>query len=147
MKNIILIISTLLLMGCSQNNGHVGPIYGAWTLLEMSADGQQLPIEGESTVFSFQGEIVQITHMLSAPDVYTKNFGNFSIDQKELTFQFQSGLSGDEGYQYTAPAWLYFPSDGMPFHIQVTDLGTRNMDWQFTTSEGTNYHYKFKKTW
>lgn len=148
MKRILSCIAlALILSACSQNNGHIGPIHGAWTLVEMSADGVEVPDDGQNTICSFQGEIIQITHILVSPDIYTKNFGNFKLEDKSLTLRFEAGLSGPEGYQYTAPQWMGFPADGAPIAIRVESLGAEQMTWEWTSPEGVIFTYKFKKTW
>lgn len=148
MKRIIpIFIALIVLTGCSQNNGHIGPIYGAWTLLEVTCDGQKLEVEGEATIFSFQGEILQITHFISSADDFTKNFGNFAVNNNVLTLKFEAGISGDSGYQYTAPAWLYFPPDGLPVEFRIIELDTKRLVFERTDAQGKVYHYDFKKTW
>lgn len=144
---ILLLALSLLTMSCSQNNGHIGPIYGAWSLTEMKADGQPLTIEGEGTVFSFQSEVIQITLHQNVHGDYIKIFGNFSLDGTTLTLKFAPGVSGDEGYQYTAPSWLYFPEDGKPIDFHIAELGARQLIIDRTSAEGKKFEYIFKKTW
>ena len=59
MKNTLIIVISLLLglCGCTQYNGHIGPIFGSCSLIEISEDGVALKMNEENT-FSFQNQIV-----------------------------------------------------------------------------------------
>ncbi|MBD5182618.1 MAG: lipocalin family protein [Bacteroidales bacterium] len=146
-KAITFIILCVLTLSCSQNNGHIGPIFGSWSLIEMTSGGHALEIAGNGTVFGFQDEVVQITHILNSYGDFTKNFGNFKIEGTILTLQFEAGLSGDEGYQYTAPYWMHFPEDGTPIRLDIKEIGAKTMIWEYVATNGITYNYKFKKTW
>ena len=46
---------------CTQNNGHIGPLFGSWHLESMTCDGEIKPQpEGTDTYWSFQGQVLNV---------------------------------------------------------------------------------------
>ena len=76
-----LIVLTLTLMcSCTQYNGHIGPLFGSWSLVEMTADGLPLELTDES-VFSFQNEVVRVVRLVDppyTPHTVSSSFCNFT---------------------------------------------------------------------
>ena len=146
-KLYISVIAILLAMltGCTQYNGHIGPIFGSWSLVGMTKNGAPVDLESE-TVFSFQNELVRVIR-LAAPGVEdTTRFGNFTIEGNVLTMRFQSKPSDSGNYSYITPNWLNFPLDGRPMHFDVHKLNGSKMELTLD-NDGTFYGYSFKKTW
>ncbi len=149
MKKIITAICLLMVMmigGCTQNNGYIGPIFGSWALMEVSADGVPLEIEKE-TVFSFQNEVVRVTQVDYDPFAVEVKYGNFSIsdDVLSLTFLTHLGPNG-EGYGFMMPHWLYFPKNMMPLRFDIKELKGSKM--VLVINDGSReLTYSFKKTW
>ena len=148
MKQIVTIfLIALVAVACTQNNGHIGPIFGAWSLTEMKVDDKPVAVAGEGTIFSFQDEVIQVTHLIGDHGDYTKYFGNFTIDGSTLTLKFAAGAGTDEGYQYTAPSWLLFPTDGAPIAFEIKKLEAKHLVIERTGADGQRYVYFFDKTW
>lgn len=65
MKQLLIGLVCLLLVGCTQNNGYIGDIFGQWQLKEITDKNET--IVGDGTLFmSFQNEVVLFRKM--APD-------------------------------------------------------------------------------
>lgn len=139
------IFPLLFIFGCTQYNGHIGPIFGSWALMEISKDGVPLEMKDE-TVFSFQNEIVKVTKLATPPFSETYRYGNFSISDDILTLKFQKEPTDKDSNLFLTPTWLFFPEDGnpIPFDIKKLDGGKMELDM---ISDSERYTYKFKKTW
>lgn len=144
-KHIVtLILWILILCGCTQYNGHIGPIFGSWSLVAIKEDGIPLPLEDE-TVFSFQNELVRVIRLIDPPYKWEQKYGNFSLSEKELTLKFQTKPTSDDNYMYMTPDWLYFPIT-QPIVLEVRKLNGSEMDLCLN-SGGKQIEYCFKKTW
>lgn len=147
MKNIylgILIITILFSCGCTQNDGHLGELFGSWTLNEITKDGVTIEKDENNTIFSFQNEIVQVTLLVEPPYTVEYRYGNFTHNGNILTMQFQAKDS-DYKLLYKTPDWLYFPEGGNPITFAVKTLTDNHMTIELKTDE-TVYAYNFKKT-
>lgn len=147
MKNIylsILIIPILLCCGCTQNNGHLGALFGSWTLSEIDKDGEIVEKDKDDTVFSFQSSIVEVAWLTEPPYTTEYRYGNFTHEGDKLTMQFQSDDSGHSN-MYKAPYWIFFPQDGKPIIFDVMTLKSDRMTLKLNI-EGSDYIYKFRKT-
>ncbi len=138
-------MSLLLFCGCTQNNGHLGPIFGSWALVGITENGTQLTLE-EETVFSFQNEIVQVIKLELPPYTPLYRYGNFSLSDNLLTLRFQAKPTENDSYLFITPNWLHFPQDGKPIQFDITVLRGDKMEWHLTTESGS-FIYSFKKTW
>lgn len=141
----MLIASFSLLFGCTQNDGHIGPIFGSWSLTGMTEDGVAADMQYE-TVFSFQNEIVKIVRLDNPPYSIITRYGNFTIEGDDLTMKFQLGPTPSDIHMYMAPEWLHFPQDGEPIPFKVVKLKGSDMELSMSTS-GKTYGYTFRKTW
>lgn len=147
-RSLLLLLALFcMLLGCTQNNGHIGPIFGSWALTRMTQDGVPLEINTEDeTVVSFQNEIVKIVRLVNFPYSSLTRYGNFTQSDKVLTMKFQIGPTSSGSNMYTAPDWLHFPQNGEPIHFKVEKLNGSEMELRLD-SGGSLYVYLFKKTW
>lgn len=135
----------ILLGGCTQNDGHIGPIFGSWSLVAMTEDGE--PIDpGVETVFSFQNEIVRVVKLVDPPFSTIDRYGNFSIADDVLTLRFQAKPTQSGSYMFVTPDWLHFPKDGNLINFDVRKLEGSRMELSLDIG-GKIFGYTFKKTW
>lgn len=141
----MIVLSLSLICGCTQYNGHIGPIFGSWSLVAMTEDG--LPIDlADETVFSFQNEVVRVVKLVDPPFSSLSRYGNFTLSDDVLTLRFQSKPTASDSHLYLTPDWLHFPQDGSAIRFDVKKLSGSEM--QLTLySDGKTYGYSFKKTW
>lgn len=147
MKNIylsILVISLLFCFGCTQNDGHLGPLFGSWTLTDVTKDGETIVKDTDDTIFSFQNTIVQVTHLVEPPYTVEYRNGNFTHEGNVLSMKFQAKNS-DYSLLYKAPDWIFFPQDGNFIAFTVKTLTDNRMSLKLDI-DGTIYEYNFKKT-
>lgn len=149
MKKLVSVICVLMLIGvcgCTQYNGYIGPIFGSWSLMEISVDGDPLELERE-TVFSFQNEVVRVTQVSDNPFAGENRYGNFLISDGILSLKFVLELTPEgQGYNFLVPNWLYFPKDVMPLKFEIKELKGSKM--VLVLNDGTrDITYRFSKTW
>lgn len=147
MKNIyfsLLIITLVFSCGCTQNNGHLGSLFGSWTLTEIKKDGAIIEKNKNNTIFSFQNRIVQVTKLVDPPFTVEYRDGNFNQDEEILTMLFQAEDSYCN-HLYKTPDWLYFPEDGDPIIFMIKTITTNRMTLELDI-DGAVYVYNFKKT-
>lgn len=137
----------LMLCGCTQNNGHIGPIFGSWALVAICEDGRDLDLSTE-TVFSFQNEVVQVLRLNAdpPPSVVEMKYGNFSIEEDVLTLKFQVAPTPGGNYMYMTPTWLHFPEHYGQLNFEIEKLDGSAMILRLTSSEKVLV-YAFSKTW
>lgn len=141
----LLFLLILMGYGCTQNNGYIGPVFGSWSLTEISEDGVSLEMTGE-TVFSFQNEVVQIVRFDSEFSRLTR-YGNFTVSDDVMTMTFMTELTPEnQGYQFLMPAWLYFPTGKMPLVFEIKTLKGSKMVLSLDDGRKT-YVYTFSRTW
>lgn len=141
----IVVSALTLLSGCTQYNGHIGPIFGSWALTGMTEDGQPLPLDGE-TVFSFQNEVVQVVRLQEPSIPKATRYGNFTITEDKLILRFQAHPTESGNYLYITPDWLHFPQDGEPMVFEIVKLNGGKMVLTLDT-DGVRLDYTFTKTW
>lgn len=135
----------LMIFGCTQNNGHIGPIFGSWTLVEISDNGSPIDLDDSETVFSFQNQIVEVAHLTEPPYSTAYKYGNFTLSDNILTLKFSAEPTIDGSHQFMTPTWLHFPEDGNPIRFEVRKLDGKEMILDMKADK--NYTYYFKKTW
>ena len=131
--------------GCTQNNGYIGPVFGSWSLVEISEDGEPLPLNDE-TVFSFQNEVVRVVRLVNPPYSAVTKFGSFTLSGDVLTLMFQQGPTPSGSYMYMAPDWLHFPKGETVVPLNVRKLNGSEMVLTLDNG-GKIFEYSFKKTW
>ena len=141
-----LLFIVMTVCGCTQNNGHIGPIFGSWALMEITADGEPLELINE-TVFSFQNEVVQVIRIDDAQFDKEIKYGNFKVSDETLSLTFLTQMTPDgEGYGFLMPSWLYFPKGHMPLMFDIDELNGKRMKLSIE-NQGKIFTYRFERTW
>ncbi len=148
LRILILLLAVAAGSACTQNNGHIGPLFGSWHLENMTCDGENLPQpEGTDTYWSFQGAVLNV---LLVETMYESLFfiatWERDGDKLALDFTHSSDISEPGTGFYAAPYWMGFPEN------EVLDLDIRRLDGSrlilhWTSKEGKKYIYNFNKTW
>ncbi len=144
---IVLLIS-LLSASCTQNNGHIGKLFGSWSLTEMTCDGEQLTLPSGSTggIMSFQGAVVRF-NLLFGPETHDVSVATWSQLDETITFNFNHSADGiPTGTGGYAPiAWLHFSE--LTETVNVTELSNSHLYFWRQDKDGHIYNYKFDRTW
>ena len=85
---IFYVLLGILMTACTQNNGHLGPLFGSWSLVGLTEDGKPVELE-DKTVFSFQNELVRVVKIEEFPNQSETRYGNFTHSGDQLTLKFQ----------------------------------------------------------
>lgn len=144
----ILLISLLLAVGCTQNHGYIGRLFGSWYLYEMTENGDvvDIAIYGE-TFWSFQRNLVEM-NVASPYGDGNKHYGSFTETDTELIFNFNhkygDNAPGTAGYG--PPTWMGLPgTDNVVLTYIIKE--NKRMALSYTNAEGTVYEYYLRKTY
>ena len=143
----VCVLCIFLSGACTQNDGHIGPLFGSWSLNSMSVDGElRESSDGHFTTMSFQSDIVMF---VCADELHntSKSYATWSEHNDILTLNF-SHYSDDiaEGTDAFGPP----PCLDMPAGIsdyQISKLNSSVLELIRVSGDGRVYIYKFKKTW
>lgn len=150
---LMLVVALTALTGCTQNDGHIGDLFGTWRLEELTADGTPLRLYGipdkhwgkevELYQWSFQGELVQIRTLYQYADFSTAR-GTFRHTDGMLYLDFDhTYIEGTVGL--TPPEALHLTLHGTTA-LKVTRLEGRNMTLEYTSDDdGVKYIYTLRK--
>lgn len=147
MKGRLIIVMSLLmcLCGCTQYNGHIGAIFGSWSLVEITEDGSPLQLDGE-TVFSFQNELVQVVKTVDFPMSPIYRYGNFEKTDNTLILKFKISATANGNYSYMTPNWMYLPLDEPSIPMKIKELNGGKMVLVLN-SDSKILQYTFSRTW
>lgn len=143
----------ILLLGlvgtsCTQNNGHIGNLFGAWVMTEMTVDGEPkvFPDEVYTTV-AFQNDVVRFDYHYAYGSYYER-YGTWTLVDNTLTlvFNHHDDQYGPGGGSYGTPDWLGFPTD-KPVEVTMSEAGSSRMTWITSGADGEVLIYKFERTW
>lgn len=145
-SRLIIIVSALLcLCGCTQYNGYLGPIFGSWSLDEITEDGMALQMAKE-TVFCFQNQIVEVIKREEPPLASLYRYGNFEKTEDTLILKFQIKPTESGNTSYMTPNWMYLPLDEPTLPMEIKELNGKKMVLRLKTESGT-LEYTFSRTW
>ena len=82
---ILFILIIPLIFSCSQNQGHIGPIFGKWQLKEIQTDDNFLFFD--SIFYNFQNEYVLLQKLHTVPHLVESNMGFFVHSDDELKLE------------------------------------------------------------
>lgn len=149
-KNILLpafiVLLAMLAAGCTQNNGHIGKLFGSWSLQEMTENGTPLRIEGEGIAVSFQSNVVRFT-LIYGPDLADNSIATWTRTGDILNFNFNNHddkVAAGTGV-YAPPFWLHLTELTESFVIARLEAG--HLELVRTDAKGDVYVYKFDRTW
>lgn len=146
-KSIILTVVLLCLGSCTQNDGHIGDLFGSWALREMKCNGKELA-ELPRAVISFQNEIVRNTLYYGDREV-KQTVGSWKQEGDIVYFNYTHSDDGSDGPgqgYYSAPTWLGFETNTIT-EARVSRLDGGHFNFSIKNSDGSEYSYKFDRTW
>lgn len=148
MKKLIYIFIAVLFCGCTQNNGHIGPLFGTWSLESLTIGGVDDPdFEPDRTFWEFQGDMVSITRTFPHYEKFNC-YGTWTREGDRLTLYFNhhDNDSGVGEPPYMAPDWLHFPASGI-FEFDVIKLTSSDMVVSRIDEEGRPVVFTLRKIW
>lgn len=147
-KLLIASLAVFTLAGCTQNNGHIGRLFGSWVLEQAMLNGVDMPMPaGTDTYWSFQADIVRVTleedHY--AASSYFGTFRELPDGILELNFDHRDDANAEGAGAYAAPVWMGFPAKGV-FTVQASGSGSK-LKLVYQRSADKIYEYYFTKSW
>lgn len=147
--HIIIALTALTAMtGCTQNDGHIGDLFGVWRLEKMTADGTEVKLYDAETLlytWRFQEKVIYIQTLLPHED-FDRAKGMFihPDDGKTLTLSFD--FSDTDGtIWYTPPTALCLEKVTV---LTVNRLDSKHLDLTYTNSDtGITYTYSLRKAY
>lgn len=144
-KSVFLILIfglTILLNGCTTNNGDIGDMFGQWRLTEVmhNDDGSADGTYSGNMFWSFQNTTVEIKQ-IESNNVYVQTYGNFYVEDETLTLTFPDD-------KFPAPSIL---GTGKEYKLQIISLDKSHMTLGFDSRSSSEEGYgastilKFKK--
>ena len=101
------LLAAVLLCSCTQNNGHIGKLFGTWVLTERLADGAAIekPYDADAYM-SFQNNIVHFRTVENNYDLIEYKTATWIRMGDSLSFDFDNTSDAGNPDLYSAPAWL-----------------------------------------
>lgn len=147
-KYIFSVLLLILACGCTQNNGHIGRLFGSWVLESATLNGQPYDMPANTnTYWSFQADIVRV-QLEQDRYSYISRMGTFSelpegILRLDFTHSDDNDASGTG--QYKAPEWMGFTEQGVFNLLCSCSDGTLRLTYHRSSEE--TFVYIFSKTW
>ena len=143
-----LLLTLVLLSGCTQNNGHIGKLFGAWLMTEMTIDNTPKTFEkGAFTTVAFQNNITRFIYHTDEL-TYTERYGTWQRADNILSLDFNHGddTAAPGTGRYQAPEWLDMPAKSV-VDVTISELNPGRMTWVYNDPQGRVIIYKFERTW
>lgn len=144
-KIIIMICSVVALFSsCTQNNGDLDGLFGAWKVESITADGEVDAGYDGDMIWKFQNNIVALS-VVGDNHYYVNHMGTFTREGNTLVFNF---THSDDAHPpvsgaYVPPAQSHFPAS--IFGVTILKLTGSEMKLQYIDNQGVTYIYNLKK--
>lgn len=141
------VVLTVLLQGCTRNDGDIGDLFGDWKLESLTADGEEVKLyvgTGKDDpilyTWAFQSNVIRI-NTIYPDDRVLDCYGTWQKDDDvlELKFIYSDSQEGTD-YRYNAPEELCLSSDGIT-KLNIITLTGKKMDVSYVSADGIEYRY------
>lgn len=134
-------------MGCTHNNGDIGPWFGTWKLnaITINGDVDEAYAAQDNMVWKFQSSVVEMQEILPGHMTYD-HFGTWhqlSDDVVEMKFIYKDDNNPVGSDYYSPPVSSHLPKG--EFVMDILELASGKMRLRYTSDEGTVYTYSLKK--
>lgn len=129
------IIIALATIGCTRNNGNIGPVFGLWKLTSIETSGCTVPMDYEGNIFwGFQNSVIMMTKELPYHQEI-RIYGNFTRNDDRIAIDFPDNNMA------------VFPELGLPrlASLNVIKLSGSEMILEYHPSPVATIEYRFKK--
>ena len=142
LRKFLPVLLAFIAMGCTHNDGDIGPWFGSWAMPAMTVDGDTPPgFDPVATVWEFQSEVVRIGLLDDHHDFAATAWGTWREADGRLYLDFTHGNG-----EYTAPSWLLM-HPGKVLVLSIVERENRRMVLRYITPKGESVVYTLKKTW
>lgn len=133
-----------VLCGCTQNNGHIGPLFGLWKLSELTVDGEVDPDYKDNVAWKFQASAIAMVRIQEHHEVF-ECYGTWQTtsDKLQMEFVYHDNSDPDGTWKYVPLPETHLPS-GL-FSLDIVSLSSRRMNLNYQAPDGVVYGYKLEK--
>ncbi len=146
-KSLLLLFGIALAVvtgGCTQNNGHIGKLFGTWVLTGTVIGEETSPLDdGCEAYLSFQNNIARMLTVCDSYGVDEEKYATWTQSGDNLVLDFSHTADGNL-WDYDVPSWLYPEEEKINFTVTYLDGG--KLELLRTVGEDI-YVYSFSKTW
>lgn len=141
-----LLLTLLVTVGCTHNNGGNGQLWGTWKLEAITVDGVEVDDYEGTCFWKFQGDVILIQEVDRAMHESVDHYGTWSLSDNNdvLTLFFNHS---DDNYQSStgpySPPENIFLTQAVSHLLILTDIGTSMA--LTTVSNGRSITYVLNK--
>lgn len=147
MKHCIIItfLVTVLLSGCTTNNGDIGPWYGSWQLYQIEIDNIPDNNYSANVFWAFQSSIIKMT-VLNSKHQTDEYWGTWNESDGVLTLKYtHSNAETPPGHnEYSFPPNIYLPSNGT-VQLRIIEQKSNRLSLEYTKTDGIKVLYRLQK--
>ena len=145
----LLMISVIMLSGCTHPDGDIGEWFGSWHVEEIIINGELDETYAQNreenrlqVMVNFQGKIFNMAYIEG-----TEIYGSWSYAGEVLTLvaSYNAGSGNGTSLFEPFPTVLHFPADVEQVEITVTYINGKTMQWQLIDQSGRLITYNLKK--
>ncbi|MCM1505013.1 MAG: lipocalin-like domain-containing protein [Muribaculum sp.] len=141
----IIAITAIFTIGCTHNNGDIGPYFGTWKLLDIEVDGLPLEEYKENIFWQFQSDVFCMRGVLPHHDTDVRwgSWEEASDDILILNFSHH-----DDSHETGSTMYSPLPLTGLEATVNRLDIlyvSNSKMTLTYRTSKGAVYCYRLKK--
>lgn len=146
-KIYLVLLSVIMLTGCSYHNGGDTRLWGTWLLEEYSVDSETDSKYEGNCFWKFQTQVILIQEYYEEFHDWRDHFGTYDVshEDKLLTLDFthhdDNNPQGSE--MYTPPAYLGIEAVIAP--LEIITLTSKQMILSYESPSGHKYIYRFKR--
>lgn len=141
------VLTILLLAGCTDNNGDIGPLFGTWHLEHISSDKGDY-IEPSPTMFwMFQSSVVCFQTLSDFHESY-EDWASWQIEDNKMVINLDNhDDSIPPGiFPYEVPDIAGFPKTPCKMYLDILQLDSKYMSLKYFNNElQATYTYELKK--
>lgn len=144
LRYLLFILPVILSVGCTHNNGDIGPLFGQWIMTDITADGTR-PADITPTDWNwrFQSGVLLISHVDYLAHEHHEYWASWEKDGESLLINYQNTQDGYDFY-YDIPAQIGFTTPSH-YKLDILQSSSKNMTLQMVNSDGVTYVYTLKK--
>ena len=135
-KILFVALCVLINVGCTHNNGNIGPLFGLWHATSIKVDGTVDEKYDDCLYFAFQSSVFSLTHVDEEKHEQQISYASWSYQGKDVLLEFsESHYSPLRGYGF---------EKGLNLMKIESDKGDE-MVFSLVNSDDIKYEYAVEK--
>lgn len=126
----------MLSLGCTRNNGDIGPIFGRWVLESAVATGTKQPEWTGDLFWAFQNDVIQMSHTERGTGTDSEaTYGHFRLVDDTLFIDFPDPL-------FPVNSLFLLPNEAT---LQVLELKSGRLVVEYNPTPDSAITYTFQR--